>query len=88
MNRVDIGDFGGADDPVGPQITVGALVSPDADGFVGELDMEGLNIGFGIDGERLDAQFPAGAYDAKGDFTAVSDEDFLNHQMITKSRCR
>ncbi len=81
MDRVDVGDLGGADDPVGPQVAVGALRAPDADGLVGQLDVERLDVGLRIDRERLDAELAAGADDAEGDFAAVGDEDFLDHRV-------
>jgi len=40
MNRVDVGDLGGADDAVGPKVAVAAFRTPDADGLVGQLHME------------------------------------------------
>ena len=41
-----VGDFRGADDPVGPQIAVGALRAADADRLVGQLDVQRLHVGF------------------------------------------
>jgi hypothetical protein len=35
--------------------------------------MQRLPIGFGVDCDRLDAEFTAGAYDADCDLTAVCD---------------
>ena len=81
MDRVDIGDLRRADDPVGPQVAVRALRAADADGLVGELDVERLDVGLGIDRQGLDAQLAAGANDPKGDFAAVGDEDFLDHRV-------
>ena len=79
MDGVDVGDFGRADDAIGAQVAVGALGAADADGLVGQLHVERLDVGLGIDRQGLDAQFAAGADDAKGDFAAISDEDLLNH---------
>jgi hypothetical protein len=79
VDGVDVGDFRGADDPVGAQVAVGALGSADADGFVCELDVERLDVGLGVDGEGFDAQFAAGADNAQGDFAAVGDQNLLDH---------
>ena len=53
---------------------------PDTDGFVGELDVFGVAIGFGINHDRLDAHFLAGTLDAQGDFTPVGYQYFLEHK--------
>ena len=54
-------------------------VLADVIGLVGLLHMEGVTIGIGIDGDRLDAQFGAGAHDADGDLAPVGDQYFLKH---------
>src|SRR5690606_13535795 len=54
VDGVDVGDFGGADDPVGFQITGGGGGRADADGFIGQLHGQGLDVGFRIDGEGFD----------------------------------
>ena len=79
MDGIHVRDLGGADDPIGAEIGVRALVAADADGFVGELHVERLHVGLGIDGEGLDAHLAASADNAEGDFAAVGDEDFLDH---------
>ena len=52
----------------------------DAIGEVGELDVQGVLVGIGIDGDRLDAKLLAGADDADGDFAAIGDEDSPEHK--------
>ena len=79
MNGVHVADFRSTNNAIGPQIAVRALRPANADGFVSELDVQRLHVRFGVNGQRLDAQFATGADNAKGDFTAVGDEDFLNH---------
>src|ERR1035438_9558247 len=81
MDGVDIGDLGRAYDPVGPQVAVRAAGAADAYRLVGELHVERLDIRLGIDRERLDAELAACADDSQGDFTAVGDEDFLDHRV-------
>ena len=80
MNSVNIGDLRGRDDAISPQITVRATRTANADRLIGQLHMKRLNIGLGVNGEGLDTKLATGADDAKGDFTAVGDEDFLDHQ--------
>src|SRR5690606_8045906 len=80
VDGIDVGEFGGGDDAVGAQVALGAFGGADADGLVGELHVERLGVGLGIDREGFDAEFAAGAHDAERDFTAVGDEDLLNHK--------
>jgi hypothetical protein len=79
VNGVNIRDFGSADDSVGPEVAVRTFGSTYAYRFVSQLDVKRLYVRFRIDGQALDAQFTASTDDAKGDFAAISDEDFLNH---------
>jgi hypothetical protein len=82
MNGVDVGNLSRADYTIGTQITVGAFVSPYANRLVGELHVKRLNVGLRVDREGLDAKLATGAHDPQGDFTAIGDEDFLNHQKL------
>ena len=43
------------------------------DGFVGQSGMQGVGVSIGIDGDGGNAQPPAGADDAGGDFATVGD---------------
>ena len=61
------------------QVALGAGSGADADGLIGELDVHGVDVRLGIDGDGFDIEFLAGADDAEGDFTAVGDEDFAEH---------
>ena len=79
MNRINIGDFCGADDAIDLKITLRAGRRSDADGFVGELNMEAFHVGLGIDSHSLDAELFASPNDAKGDFASIGDEDFVEH---------
>src|SRR5690606_35057505 len=64
VDGIDVGEFGGGDDAVGAQVALGAFGGADADGLVGELHVERLGVGLGIDREGFDAEFAAGAHDA------------------------
>ena len=77
VNRVDVGDLGGADDRGDVQVAARALGRSDADRLVGKADVRAVAVGLGIDRHRLDAQFLASADDADCNFAAVGDEDLL-----------
>ena len=51
----------------------------DADGFIGQIDEQGVLVGFGINGDGLDAHLAGGLDDAAGDFAAVCDQNFIEH---------
>ena len=73
MNGVDIPDLGGRDDPVYFQVTLSAGTGSDTDRFIGGLDVEGVVICLGVDGEGANAHVFARADNAKGDFAAICD---------------
>ena len=81
MDGVGAGDFGGADDRRHVQVAVGAARRADADVLVGEPDVQGVLVGLGVDGDRLDAQLAAGEDDAQRDLAAVGDQDLLEHLL-------
>ena len=47
-----------------------------------ELDVEAIDVGFRIDGDRLDAEFFAGPDDAQRDLAPVGDQDFFEHGLF------
>ena len=61
MNRINIADLGRAHDPIDFQITLKAGRRTDADRFIGELDVQRINVCFRIDCEGANAEFVAGA---------------------------
>ena len=79
VDRLGVGDLGGRDDGRHVEVALRRGRGPDADGFVGELDVLGVAVGLGIDHHRLDAELAAGALDPQGDFPAVGDQDLLEH---------
>ena len=62
---------GRADNGRGVEITLAAGSRSHADGFVGELNVERIAIGFTVDSNSAYSEFPARVDDAKGDFTAI-----------------
>ncbi len=79
MDGVHVGDFGGADHVRNVQIAFRAARRADAHGLVGKAHVQGVAIGFGVDGHGANAQFLAGADDPQGDFTAVGNQNLAEH---------
>ena len=75
-------DLGRAQDVGEVEVAFRRLGGADADPFVREEGVEGLPVGFGENGDCLEAQLPAGADDPQGDLSAVGDEDFRNHGAL------
>ncbi len=73
VDGVGTGDLGCGDDGRNVEVAVGGLWGADADGFVGELDVEAVAVGLGVDGDGADAHLVACADDAQGDFSAIGD---------------
>ncbi len=88
MDGLGVGDFGCGDDGRDVQITFCRGGRSDADRFVGQLDVLGFAVGFGVNHNGFDAQFAAGALDTQSDFTAVGDQDFFKHGWIVHSEAR
>ena len=80
MNGHRIGDLRGADDGRHVQIGQRGLRRPDAHRLVGEQHVLGVEIGGGMHRHGLDAEFAAGAQDAKRDLAAIGDDDFFDHR--------
>jgi hypothetical protein len=79
VDGIDISDFGGANDAIDAQIALRRGSFTDADGFVGHVNVHRIGVSLGIDGYGSDVEFLARADDADGDFTAIGDEDLLEH---------
>ena len=83
VDRLDVTDFRGADDPVDHQVAVGRAVAADTVGLVGELQVARVAVGFAEDRDCLDPQLATSADDSQRDLTAVRYEDSLEHRRIT-----
>ena len=79
MDRLRAGDFGSGDDAIHFKVRLLARSGPDADRLVGELDMHRVDIRLGVNSDRFDIEFAAGADDAKGDFATVGYQDAFEH---------
>ena len=78
MNRVRAIDLSRAQHGWNVEVAVGAARRPDADILVGKAHMKRVLVGLGIDRDRLDAKFAAGANDPQRNLPAVGDQIFLN----------
>ena len=52
-------------------------------GGIGHLHMQGVLVGLGIDGDRLDPHFARGLDDPAGDLAAIGDQDALEHAGLS-----
>ena len=86
MDGVDVGNLGRTDHRGNVEVALGELGRTDADGLVGEADVEGVAVGFAVDCDRTDAEFLAGTNDAESDFSAIGDEDFLEHLFLNQEK--
>jgi hypothetical protein len=84
MDGFGAGDLAGGDNSGDVEIGLGRGGRADADAFIGQLDVHCLIVGGGMDRHRGDAHLLAGADDAKRDFAAIGDEDFIEHQAMTQ----
>ena len=71
--------LGHRQDGIHIEVAVTGPGGTNADGLLGKEHMEGIGVGGGVDSDGLDAHFPAGPQNPRGDFAAVGNEDFLKH---------
>jgi hypothetical protein len=79
VDRLGVRHLGGRDDGRHVEIALRRGGRADAHRFVGKAHVLGVAVGFGIDHDRLDAEFAARALDAKGDLAPIRDQDLLEH---------
>src|SRR5215831_6366095 len=79
MNRVNVADLGRAHDPIDSQITLKAGRRTDADRFIGELDVQRIDVCFRIDRQGANPEFLTGANHTQRDLSAVSNQYLLEH---------
>ena len=78
VHGVRPGLLGNLDELVLQQIGVARCAPTQRIGLVGDLDVEGVPVGLGIDGDGPDAVVLAGAGDTDGDLATIGDEDFAD----------
>ena len=81
MDGVHVGDFRRADHRRDIEITLRQLRRADANGFVGEADVQRIAVGLAVNRDRADAQLLAGADHPQGNLSAIGDQDFLEHAL-------
>ena len=79
MDGFGAGRLAGRDDLFGDEIALRGRRRADMHRLVGHLDMHGVAVGVGIDGDRRDPHLPRRLDDAAGDLAAIGDQDFLEH---------
>ena len=72
VDCLDVGDLCGRDNARDVQIAFAARGGADADGIIGEAQVQGIAVSLGIDRDRLDAQILARADNAQGDLATIS----------------
>ena len=79
MDAVALGRLGRGDDRGDVEVAPRGRRRPDADGTVGQADVQGLLVRGRVDGHGLDAQLVGGADHADRDLAPVGDEDAPEH---------
>jgi hypothetical protein len=75
MNRLDVGDFGGAYYARNIQIAFGTIGRSYAHSFVGKLQIRGVSVGFGINHHCFDAKLMTGTNNTQRYLTAICNQD-------------
>ena len=83
MHRLGPGLATRLDNAVDGQIGERRRCRPDAHRFVCLLDVQRVLVRFGVDGHRLDTHLASRADHPTGDFTAIGNQDFLEHVVLT-----
>ena len=76
----------GGEDGFKGEIALGGGRGAEEDGFVSFKDVEGVAVGFRVNGDGSNAHAAQGAEDASGDGAAVGDEDFFEHKEISRRK--
>ena len=82
MDRVGARDLAGGHDLVDVQVAFARGRRADADALVGQPYMHGVGIRRGMNRNRRDAEFLAGAKHPERDLAAIGDEDLLKHRAL------
>ena len=80
MDRFGARCLGRRDDLLDHEVGLCRCCRADVDGFVGHLDVQGIAVGIGVDGDGLDAEAACGLDHAAGDLAAIGDQDLLEHR--------
>ena len=83
MDCFGAGLLAGGDDLVHDQIGLFRGSLADTDGFVSEIDMQRVLVGFGIDGNGQDAHLASSFDDAAGNFATIGNQNLVEHVSIS-----
>ena len=81
MHGLRAGLAAGLDDLLDHQIALGGGRRADQDRVIGHFDVEGVAVGLGIDGDRLDSHPAGGLDDPAGDLAAIGDQNSFEHVL-------
>jgi hypothetical protein len=79
MDRVGPGSLRGLEERVHAQVALGSRWGTEKIRLIGQLDMEGLAVGLGVDGYGAKSEVANRPHDANGDLPTIGDEDFAEH---------
>ena len=79
MDCFHIGDLRGGDDRRHVQITVRQARRADANSLVGKTNVQRVAVRLAVDGDRANAQFPAGVHNPQRDFTPIGNQYLTKH---------
>ena len=79
MDAVGTGTLDDVQDGLGVQVALRSGLAAEGVGLIGEADVHGVSIEFGVDGDRLDAHLATRPNDSDRDLSSVSDKDLLQH---------
>lgn len=83
MYSLHVPDFSRADDSVNLQVAFQSLRRPDAPGFVSQFQIMRASIGFAVNSDRFNPQFPASPDNSQGNLTSVRDQNSLKHGVLS-----
>ena len=84
MDSLGPGDLAGRDDGRNVEVAVTRRRRPDAHALVGEAHVHCVGVGGGVNGDRLDAEFAAGAQHPERNLAPVCDENFVEHDLLDR----
>src|SRR5699024_8443203 len=78
VDRVGTGLGGDRKELVDVQVGIGRGGTAQGVGLVGDLDVQGVQVGFGVHGDAADLRVATGTRDTHGDLAAVGDQNFTH----------
>jgi len=82
MHGLRAGLAAGLDDFLHHQVAFGSRRRPDQDGIIGHLDVEGVTVCLGLDGNRLYSHSAGRLDNPAGDLAAIGDQNSFEHGLV------